>query len=152
MLLSQSPGTTVKSAASWEGLSQPSCSPTRRDGSPAPSQPGTALLCCLDEGHSRLSRVLLLAMVPGQFSQLPQVVRDKGGKVAPIHPHHFMADDWWASSPILLSVSLAHLQPCHQDHCPCCTGKVQELLSRVLQLVTDRNSSPKLKALSSNTR
>lgn len=86
--------------------------------------PGPDLLCCSDKVHGHLSQVLKLVRVrsnfpefriPGGAFPLARSGRDHGGG-----QHHLCIHGapWQmsgrVSSPILMSVGLAHLHPCHQ--------------------------------------
>lgn len=77
-----------------------------------------------------------------QLSQLPQVVKGEEGTASPPNPHYLVADKWHSQLSLALAFRTGSPMPPRPDQN--CLGKVQHLLSQVLQLTRDRASSPAL--------
>lgn len=89
-----------------------------------------------------------MARDTGQFSGLSQVVRSKGGKASPVHPHHLMADEWW--DQLFLALIFRAGSPVAPSTRTSTTGKPTRETGLSLvnaALVRGRTSSPALRTL-----
>lgn len=115
MLPIQGVGPTLLCAAAFKGVGQCSCSHSLGAGLPVPLPSGPAPLCCPGEVQEKTHFPCVLPLVRGQgllsgshASSTSSPTTMGGSKVglSYLYPRCCMADEWGASSPMLLPSAL----------------------------------------------